>query len=76
MEPERHRSRPAVDQTKAQTALVKAQTAQAYVDMQALDPTEVRRRLASVEEFDVEDIISEVTRMICCSRCWVLSRAP
>ena len=49
----------AVDQTKAQTALVKAQTAQAYVDMQALDPTEVRRRLASNEEFDVEDIISE-----------------
>ena len=27
--------------------------------MQALDPTEVRRRLASDEEFDVEDIISE-----------------
>ena len=49
----------AADQTKAQTALVKAQTAQAYVDMQALDPTEVRRRLASDEEFDVEDIISE-----------------
>lgn len=48
-----------VDQTKAQTALVKAQTAQAYIDMQALDPTEVRRRLASDEEFDVEDIISE-----------------
>ena len=48
-----------VDQTKAQTALVKAQTAQAYVDMQALDPTEVRSRLASDEEFDVEDIISE-----------------
>lgn len=48
-----------VDQTKAQTALVKAQTAQVYVDMQALDPTEVRRRLASDEEFDVEDIISE-----------------
>lgn len=48
-----------VDQTKAQTALVKAQTAQTYVDMQALDPTEVRSRLASDEEFDVEDIISE-----------------
>ena len=48
-----------VDQTKAQTALGKAQTAQAYVDMQALDTTEVRRRLASDEEFDVEDIISE-----------------
>ena len=49
----------AVDQTKAQTEQIKAQTAQLYVDMQALDPTEVRRRLASDEEFDVEDIISE-----------------
>lgn len=48
-----------VDQTKAQTAQIKAQTAQIYVDMQALDPTEVRKRLASDEEFDVEDIISE-----------------
>ena len=48
-----------VDQTKAQTEQIKAQTAQLYVDMQALDPTEVRRRLASDEEFDVEDIISE-----------------
>lgn len=49
----------AVDQTKAQTEQIKAQTVQLYVDMQALDPTEVRRRLASDEEFDVEDIISE-----------------
>lgn len=48
-----------VDQTKAQTAQIKAQTAQVYVDMQALDPTEVRKRLASDEEFDVEDIISD-----------------
>ena len=48
-----------VDQTKAQTAQIKAQTAQVYVDIQALDPTEVRKRLASDEEFDVEDIISE-----------------
>lgn len=48
-----------VAQTKAQTAQIKAQTAQVYVDMQALDPTEVRKRLASDEEFDVEDIISE-----------------
>lgn len=49
----------AVDQTKAQTAQIKAQTAQTYVDMQALDPSEVRRRLAADEEFDVEDIITE-----------------
>ena len=48
----------AVDQTKAQTEQIKAQTAQLYVDMQAFDPSEVRSRLASDEEFDVEDIIS------------------
>lgn len=49
----------AVDQTKAQTEQIKAQTAQLYVDMQAIDPSEVRSRLASDEEFDVEDIISD-----------------
>ena len=49
----------AVDQTKAQTAQVKAQTAQIYVDMQAIDPQEVRHSLASDEDFDVEDIVSE-----------------
>ena len=47
-----------VDKTKADTAMVKAQTAQIYVDMQALDPSEVRNRLAADEDFDVEDIIS------------------
>lgn len=48
-----------VDQKKAQTAQIKAQTAQIYVDMQAIDPPEVRRSLASEEEFNVEDIVSE-----------------
>ena len=48
-----------VDKTKADTAMVKAQTAQLYVDMQALDPSEVRSSLASDEDFNVEDIISE-----------------
>lgn len=48
-----------VDQTRAATAQVKAQTAQIYVDMQALDPSEVRRSLASDEDFNVEDIITE-----------------
>ena len=47
-----------VDKIKADTAMVKAQTAQIYVDMQALDPSEVRNRLAADEDFDVEDIIS------------------
>lgn len=49
----------AVDQTRAQTAQVKAQTAQIYVDMQAIDPQEVRHSLASDEDFNVEDIVSE-----------------
>lgn len=48
-----------VDKTKADTAYVKAQTAQLYVDMQALDPSEVRAGLAASEDFDVEDLISE-----------------
>lgn len=48
-----------VEQTRAATAMTKAQTAQIYVDMQALDATEVRRKLASDEEFNVEDIVEE-----------------
>lgn len=48
-----------VDQIKAATELTKAQTAQAYVDMQALDPSEVRNRLARSEEFTVNDILNE-----------------
>jgi len=48
-----------VDKTKADTELVKAQTAQVYVDMQALDPSEVRQGLAASEDFSVEDLISE-----------------
>lgn len=49
----------AVEQTKAAASLTKAQTAQIYVDMQALDPSEVRRKLASDDEFTVEEIIDE-----------------
>lgn len=49
----------AVEKTKADTAMVKAQTAQVYVDMQALDPSEVRRGLAGSEDFDVEDLVAE-----------------
>lgn len=48
-----------VDQTKAQTELTKAQTAQAYVDMQALDASEVRKRLAESGEFTINDILDE-----------------
>lgn len=49
----------AVDQTKAQTALTKAQATQIYVDVGALDPSEVRTALASDEEYNVEDVVSE-----------------
>lgn len=48
-----------VDQTKAATELTKAQTAQIYVDMQALDASEVRKRLAENGEFTVNDILDE-----------------
>ena len=46
-----------IEKTKADTMLVKAQTAQAYIDMQALDPSEVRKGLAADEEFQIEDLI-------------------
>ena len=48
-----------VDQTKASTELTKAQTAQVYVDMQSLDSSEVRKRLAESGEFTVNDILDE-----------------
>lgn len=48
-----------VNQTKAQTELTKAQTAQAYVDMQALDSSEVRKQLAERGEFTINDILDE-----------------
>lgn len=48
-----------LDQKKAQTAQTRAQTAQIYVDMQAIDPTEVRRKLADSSEFDVETLLDE-----------------
>lgn len=48
-----------VDQTKAQTELTKAQTAQIYVDMQAINADEVRDRLAESGEFTINDILNE-----------------
>lgn len=44
---------------KAQTEQVKAQTAQLYMDSSVLDPTEVRKSLATEGEFDIEEVISE-----------------
>lgn len=48
-----------VDKTKADTELVKAQTAQVYVDMQALDAGEIRNRLAESGEFTINDVLDE-----------------
>lgn len=44
---------------REQVKLAKAQTTQAYVSMQALDPTEVRKKLADSDEYDVEKILDE-----------------
>ena len=44
---------------KEQTKLAKAQTAQTYVSMQAIDASEVRKKLADSDEFDVERILDE-----------------
>lgn len=49
-----------LDQKKAQTQQTKAQTAQIYCDMQAIDPSEVRRKLADSEDFDVENMLDEI----------------
>lgn len=48
-----------VEQTKAATEQTKAQTAQIYIDMQALDPSEVRRALQKDGVYDIQDIIDE-----------------
>lgn len=48
-----------VDKTRADTEHVKAQTAQVYTDMQALDASEVRKRLAESGEFTINDVLDE-----------------
>ena len=48
-----------LDQKKANTEHIRAQTAQIYCDMQAIDPSEVRRGLAKSEQFDIEELIDE-----------------
>lgn len=49
-----------LEQTKANTQQVKANTAQIYVSMQAIDPSEVRKKLAETEEFDVENMLDDI----------------
>ena len=50
----------ALDLQKAQLQSTKAQTASTYVQMQAIDPTEVRKKLAEEGEFDVETMLDDV----------------
>lgn len=47
------------EKTKADTDLVKAQTAQAYIDMNVIDPSEVRKGLSNSEEFAIENLVEE-----------------
>lgn len=51
----------ALDLQKAQLEMTKAQTASAYVQIQAIDPDEVRKKLADEGEFDVETLLDEYT---------------
>ena len=46
-----------VDRDKAQTAQIKMQTAQGYVDMGVLDPSEIRAGLASEDEYNIEEML-------------------
>lgn len=48
-----------LEQTKANTQQIKANTAKLYMDAQVLDPTEVRRKLAQSDEFDVETVLDD-----------------
>lgn len=48
-----------LEQMKASIQQVKAQTAQIYVDMSAIDPSEVRQKLASGDEFSVETMLDD-----------------
>lgn len=50
----------AVEQSKAATALTKAQTAQCYVDMDVLDPSEIRIGLASDKDFEIENLLDDL----------------
>lgn len=48
-----------VDSVKAATEQTKAATAQVYVDMQVLDPSEVRDGLKRSEEYTINDLLNE-----------------
>ncbi len=48
-----------LDLKKAQIQQSKASTAQIYVNMQCVDPSEVRRGLADSDEFDIDNLLDE-----------------
>lgn len=48
-----------IESIKAATEQVKAATAQVYVDMQALDPTEVRKGLMEADAYEIQSLIDE-----------------
>ncbi len=52
---EKKSERATIDQTRAQTDLTIAQTAQLYIDMGVLDPAEERKRLKNEGKFGIED---------------------
>lgn len=53
------REKAEVRQLNATADLTKAQAAQAYVDMQALDAIEVRKSLAKEDDYEISEVLSE-----------------
>jgi len=51
----------ALDLQKAQVAQTNANTANIYVQMQAVDPSEIRKKLADDGEFDIETMLDDYT---------------
>ncbi len=49
-----------VEQSRATTSMTKAQTAQIYVDMGAIDPTEIRKGLAEDKDFQIEKLLDDI----------------
>lgn len=52
---EKETDRVTIDQSRAQTQQVQAQTEQLYVDMGVLDPSEIRKRLKREGRYDIEN---------------------
>ncbi len=50
-----------VEAQKLQLQATKASTLQAYVEMQVIDPMEIRRALASPDELDIDTILDDLT---------------